>query len=272
MKNGYRVTKSERKAMVQVIGEVLGVTPVYLGVPSCTYVIGPISVNVDCEVIWDEQTDNITVQKVTEALAAAGYERKPDLIEVVVTIPTMHHTGSTLRNLVNLIYTRGPLINKALSTNFAAKQNLVDVLAETEELITIQDFCRIVADHTTELSGVSITPEEISFSTLPETDNPDMARAFTELVSMMNKQALIQKRIQAKTVNDENEKYAFRIWLMRLGMNGPEYKGTRKILLEHLSGNTAFRTSAEENKWKARQAEKRDALNAAKAEMEVETA
>ena len=272
MKYCYRVTKSERKAMVQVIAEALGATPVYQGVPTCAYVIGDISVNTDCELVWDERTDDGTIRKVTEALAAAGYERKSDPVEIVVTIPTLRHTGITLRNLVNLIYTRGPLINKALGTSFAAGQELVDALAETEGLRTVQDFCRIATDHAAGLSGVSITPEEISFSSMPETDNPDLVRAFTELVSMMNNQALSQKRIQAKAVNDENEKYSFRIWLMRLGMNGPEYKGTRKILLEHLSGNTAFRTSAEKIKWKARQAEKRDALNAAKAETEVETA
>jgi hypothetical protein len=80
---------------------------------------------------------------------------------------------------------------------------------------------------------------------------------------MMNKQALDQKRIQAKVVSDENEKYALRIWLTRLGMNGPEYKEARGVLMENLTGNSAFRTKAEEEKWKARQAKKREAAKAA---------
>ena len=81
---------------------------------------------------------------------------------------------------------------------------------------------------------------------------------------MMNKQAIDQQRVQAKAVNEENEKYALRIWLTRLGMNGPEFKTTRKVLMENLTGHSAFRTPAEEAKWKARQAEKREALKAAK--------
>ena len=76
---------------------------------------------------------------------------------------------------------------------------------------------------------------------------------------MMNKQAMDQKRIQAKAVNEENEKYALRIWLTRLGMNGPEYKEARKILMANLSGHCAFRTDAEKERWLQRQAEKREA-------------
>ena len=79
-----------------------------------------------------------------------------------------------------------------------------------------------------------------------------------------------QKRIQAKVVNDDNEKYAFRIWLLRIGMNGGEYKVSRKTLMENLSGHTAFRTKDEEDRWKARQKEKREELKAAKAAAEAE--
>ena len=39
----------------------------------------------------------------------------------------------------------------------------------------------------------------------------------------------------------ENEKYAFRCFLLRLGFIGAEYKNALKILLRNLSGNAAFR-------------------------------
>ena len=109
------------------------------------------------------------------------------------------------------------------------------------------------------LTGIAITVETITFSSLPATDNPEMIRVFTELAAKMNQQALDQKRIQAKAVNEENEKYALRTWLTRLGMNGPEYKETRRILMKNLSGNAAFRTDADKQRWMERQAEKRAA-------------
>ena len=47
-------------------------------------------------------------------------------------------------------------------------------------------------------------------------------------------------------------------------MDGKDCKQARKILMENLSGHTAFRTRADEEKWKARQAEKRQALRESK--------
>jgi hypothetical protein len=44
----------------------------------------------------------------------------------------------------------------------------------------------------------------------------------------------------------------------------------RKVLMENLTGHTAFRTPADEAKWKARQAEKREALKTAKEAAEDE--
>ena len=50
-------------------------------------------------------------------------------------------------------------------------------------------------------------------------------------------------------MNNEKEKYALRTWLTRLGMNGPEYKTIRKILMENLSGDAAFCTEADKQRW-----------------------
>jgi hypothetical protein len=87
-----------------------------------------------------------------------------------------------------------------------------------------------------------------------------------KLAAAMNRMAQTQKRVQAKDTDDSNEKYSLRVWLVRLGLNGPEYKAERKILMANLSGHAAFRTPADEEKWKARQNAKKVALKAAKAE------
>ena len=59
--------------------------------------------------------------------------------------------------------------------------------------------------------------------------------------------ALCKLTVNAKRINDtgtreiENEKYAFRCFLLRLGFVGPECKEDRKILLRNFSGNSAFK-------------------------------
>ena len=51
-----------------------------------------------------------------------------------------------------------------------------------------------------------------------------------------------QNRITAKPKEDDNEKYAFRCFLLRLGFIGDEYKADRKILLSKLDGSSAFKS------------------------------
>ena len=118
-------------------------------------------------------------------------------------------------------------------------------------------------------NGLVIEPDKLTFSTLPETEDPAVLRTFTTLCAMMNKQAIAQQRIQAKAVSADNEKYAMRIWLLRLGMNGPEYKDERRILMKNLSGHCAFRTEEDKERWQQKQNERRDALKAMKQAMEV---
>ena len=183
-------------------------------------------------------------------------------------IPLGVHTGATLRNLVNLIYSRGPLINQATGGHFEADAGLIEALKDDRCTYTRANFFRAIADyedqHGKSLYGLTITPESVSFTGFGEAANVDHLRAFGHLAVMMNNQALHQKRIQAKAVDAANEKYAMRIWLVRIGMDGDEFKQTRKILMEKLTGHSAFRTPAEAEKAKAKAQKKRDELRAAK--------
>ena len=282
MKINYNVTGSDRKQLVSIITRETGVKATYKGMPSMAYCIDGITVEKDGTMVWDESTDAATIQKIIEALAAAGFEgtgdqpqpaeapapQEAEPVELTVSMPLTRHNGASLRNLINLVYTRASLLNKALGTSFRVEPGLTDALQDDACILTVESLLGAVAayedEHGKALDGITITPDEISFTSLPETTEPERLRAFTELVAMMNKQAIEQKRVQAKAVNEENEKYALRIWLTRLGMNGPEFKTTRKVLMENLTGHSAFRTPDEEAKWKARQAEKREALKAAK--------
>jgi len=52
------------------------------------------------------------------------------------------------------------------------------------------------------------------------------------------------KRANASEKEVDNEKYAFRCFLLRLGFIGENYKGVRKTLLSRLSGSAAFKSGA----------------------------
>ena len=242
------------------------------------------------EVLDEQETEDEDVAETEESLEAESEEApesddtaedelnaeepesedQPDEVplDLELSFPVSQHNGVTLRNLVNLLYSRGKLIGKATGGHFHVEEGLIEKLKDDSCTFAIMNFINAVsnyeAEHGVALEGLRITTEKVTFTGFPTAPDHEHLTAFAQLAVLMNQQALSQKRIQAKDVNDENEKYALRTWLLRLGMNGPDFKETRKILMENLSGHAAFRTDEEAQKFLAREKAKRDALKAAK--------
>lgn len=97
------------------------------------------------------------------------------------------------------------------------------------------------------------------FTGFPETASGNSRRAFIQLADLMNRLSVEQDRVIPKTVDEGNEKFSFRIWILSLGMKGDEYRIARKVLLAPLSGNTAFRTPEIEARFRENQRAKRKA-------------
>ena len=228
-----------------------------------------------------EPTENLAEEPVAEEEPDDTAEDEPDAeeseseeqpeevpLDLELAFPTSQHNGVSLRNLVNLIYSRGRLISKATGGHFHVETDLDETLRDDSCTYTVANFIEALKSYEaqcgTAMEGLVITEEKVSFTGFPTASDYAHLTAFGHLAILMNQQAISQKRIQAKDVNDENEKYALRTWLLRLGMNGPDFKETRKILMENLSGHAAFRTDEEAQKFLAREKAKRDALKAAK--------
>lgn len=73
-----------------------------------------------------------------------------------------------------------------------------------------------------------------------------------------------------KTVS-ENEKYTFRVWLLRLGLIGDEFKTARKHLLDHLEGNIAWKSPEQAEAQKERLRKKREVELSDSQEETIET-
>lgn len=183
--------------------------------------------------------------------------------------PLERHNGVTLRNLVNLIYSRGPIVSKATGAKLRVSEELVEALKDDSCTYSMANFRKAYGDflagHEDAAEGFEILKDRISFSGFPAAPDKEHFMAWGQLVALMNNQALSQDRIQAKAVDDSNEKYSFRVWMVRIGMNGPDFKETRKILMENLSGHAAFRTEEQAEAFREKEQRKRDALRAAKA-------
>lgn len=219
MKATYNVTGDERKDLVGIISEVIGTKPVYIRMPTCAYVIDGITVEKDGTMVWDERTDEATVEAVKTALSDAGYTATEDAVPetasaeygLVVQMPKASFTEGSLDNLHKLIEAKGGLIKKALDV--------------TELPINEED-------------------DKISFPWFTTELDADEVRAYTHFIAALCEMARNAKRVTAKEKETDNDKYAFRCFLLRLGFIGAEYKTERKILLRNLSGSSAFRNGA----------------------------
>ena len=72
----------------------------------------------------------------------------------------------------------------------------------------------------------------------------DETKAYTPLIAALCEMAKNAKRVTATKKEIDNEKYAFRCFLLRLGFIGADYKAERKILLKNLSGSSAFKSGS----------------------------
>lgn len=173
----------------------------------------------------------------------AGPEAAEEPISYELEIPMDGHSGRTLRNIVNMIYSRQPLIKKS----FGLEENIVEEYFVTKineaDIKSIDSFERAL----NEIEDGGHPGIEFDFKNKTITFKHTENEAAIELFALINKNAKVQKYASTKVKPTDNEKYTFRTWLLRLGMIGDEYKETRKELLQNLSGNSAFRKPEKED-------------------------
>ena len=68
-------------------------------------------------------------------------------------------------------------------------------------------------------------------------------KAMIQLCLAMSQLAKQVRFASPKPQQTENEAYAFRCWMLRLGFIGEEFKTARDFFLENMDGNCAWRHS-----------------------------
>ena len=229
----YTLAGEQRKQMAQVISEIIQEKVVYKRVPTCAYQIGSFSISKDGVLSWAEDTDTETVKGVVAGLQMMGFNAKTELhiaeqtdssekaapdeapeeesvdsSKLTVEMPLRLVDEATLANLDRIIEGKGNLIQKAIGAESLAYE---------------------------------VTDSKVLFPWFTLSGDADEALAYTQLISKLVEQARTAKRVTMKEKKVENEKYAFRCFLLRLGFIGQEYKTTRKVLMKNLEGNAAWK-------------------------------
>ena len=105
---------------------------------------------------------------------------------------------------------------------------------------------------------IEVTEEEISFPWFTLTGVDGEAAAYAQFITALCQMASEQTRILDKPYDGDNDRFAMRIFMVRLGMKGAAFALARKLMMKHLTGNSGWRYGAPP-KGKAETAEKEEA-------------
>ena len=85
------------------------------------------------------------------------------------------------------------------------------------------------------------TKGTVEFRLFNSTLHAGELKAYIQFCLAVTAKAINTKKASSKPSVSDNEKYTFRCWLLRLGLNGDEFKTCRHHLLKNLEGNSAWK-------------------------------
>lgn len=206
----YNLTGERRKALVKAMSEILGEDASYLGAPSFAYRIDGYTVSQDGSVSCPDGASREEMEQLIKSLRELGYipENEPDENRFTVIMPRNLFSEQACMNLQKIVASKASILKKALGA-----ENL----------------------------PVEMDEETIRFPWFTLHGLDGEADAYTRLISALCKMARTQKRVTAKPQDITNAKFTMRLFLIRLGFIGSEYKTARKILLRNLTGNSSWK-------------------------------
>jgi len=142
-----------------------------------------------------------------QSIELAAETEPAEDIGMTISVPRSLVSDSGLENLKKLVHAKEDLLKQA----FAIESTDIEV---TDEAISFPWFS-------------VLSPEELKYA--------------SQFISGMCRFANSSKRITSKRRREDNPKFAMRVWAIRMGFSGNEYKALRKYLMHRLPGDAAFR-------------------------------
>lgn len=207
----YNVTGAKRKELVNLIANFTGCDAHYKGAPSFAYEVDYFTIDRNGTVSFDDRADSEVIERLLQMLYDNSFAAEPadeQPTGIAIQIPAAELSEAQLLNIHAILDAKGTLIKKALG---------IDSLL------------------------INRIDEQLDFPWFSADSSPMEMKAYMKFITAMVEMAKNQKRITSKEKTVDNEKYAFRCFLLRLGFIGAEYKADRKILLRNLSGSSAFK-------------------------------
>ena len=187
-----------------------------------------------------------------------------DSCGIHVHVDAAKHNRQSLKNLIGIMFSKEDILFKALQVNETRAKKWCKKVREP----MLREARALSSDETKDLTeleniwyGGDIGHNEhynwtryhalnlhsvfyrgtVEFRCFNSTLDPGRVAAYVNLCLAMSSQAIAQRSTVMRKTQSDNELFTFRVWLVRLGLNGPEFKETRDQLLQNLDGDRAWR-------------------------------
>jgi hypothetical protein len=234
----YNATGVDKKTLVKVISEITGITAKYQRTPTFSYAIGDwYTVTRDGNLDICDRADSEEVESLLEQLEKRGFtaEHSPDEVEMEL-IGVDEYESEEVGFSIGIPISE--ITDKPCTENII--ENLNAIVASKKSL-----FQKAIG--TTSELPIFWEEDTLWFDWFDSFVDQDHLEIYTAFIKALYKMAESAKRVTAKEKPIDNEKFAMRTFLNRIGLSGAEHKTLRKELMKNLSGNSAFRYGNTEN-------------------------
>ena len=216
------------------------------------------------------ETDMDTIQIIARALRAAGGKTN-DSCGIHIHLDGSNQTVQSIKNYINIIASKNNLLYKALQIKPARmrwckqmderlikeihrkKPNSMQMIKNiwyNERNAGFHTHYDDTRYHFLNLHSFFNGNGTVELRGFNSTLHAGKIKAYILLALAINNQALTQKKAKCKKTQEENEKFAMRVYLNRIGFIGDEYKNYREHLYKHLDGCAAWRYGYDNPKYK----------------------
>ena len=261
-----------RKELVKAISEITGERAVYKFMPTSAFEIDFFTVTREGRLEFPDRSDTEIVEQVLEGLSERGYTMISSYYDNGESSMILEDEKSaetaTQPNTAAVVETE-KLSEEPETTAVTATQperkatmesNGIDRFSISMSKDFFDERTLNKLDRTIENKGelfkmafkiddlsYKVTDDRVTFDWFPFSGESGEGLAYSNFIDLLTKSLKEQKRVNASKAQTENPKFAMRVYLIRLGMVGDEYKQTRKILLRNLEGSSAFRKGVPHN-------------------------
>lgn len=203
------------------------------------------------------------LQECVRRVRKAGARENPSC-GIHIHVDGANHNRQSLKNLLGIMYSKEDILFKALQVSEARVNRWCQKVREP----MLREARKLSSDETKNLTQLEsiwyegdVSNDEhynwtryyalnlhsmfyrgtVEWRCFNSTLHAGKVAAYVNLCLAISAQAIAQRSTVMRKTRSDNELFTFRVWLVRLGLNGDEFKNTRDHLLANLEGDRAWR-------------------------------